>query len=216
VGDQVAEPLAIHEPGLGRASHEVKRSEAFEAVGLDQGLADRFPHQLSGGQRQRVVLARALILRPKLIVMDEPTSALDVSVQAQIMDLISDLKVQFGLTYVFITHDLRNLRRIADRIAVMYAGTIVEEGPAETICCEPSHPYTQALLAAIPSLQRQSVSTSLEGEPPDPSDLPGGCAFHPRCPKAIPTCRIERPPYRRTADGRSVACHLAVEGVVAA
>lgn len=207
VGAQVAEALAVHEPGLDRSSRQAATSEALAAVGLPESLATRYPHQISGGQRQRVVLARALVLRPRLVVMDEPTSALDVSVQAQAMELIADLRARYGLAYVFITHDLRNLRRIADRIAVMYAGSIVESGPAEAVCSDPVHPYTRALLAAVPTLERRHAESLLSpGEPPDPANLPPGCAFHPRCPLAGPACAVERPALRAGAGGRSVAC----------
>jgi oligopeptide/dipeptide ABC transporter ATP-binding protein len=208
VGAQVAEPIAIHEPGRDRAGREAAMREAFEAVGLDHDLAARYPHQISGGQRQRVVLARALVLRPKLVVMDEPTSALDVSVQAQVMQVIADLQRRYGLAYVFISHDLRNLRRIADRIAVMYAGRVVEEGPADRVCRFPLHPYTKTLLAAVPSLTERSAAPVAQGEPPDPGALPSGCAFHPRCALAVDICRAGVPVARAVGASR-VACHLA-------
>lgn len=209
VGTQILEPLAIHEPPRDRAQQAEALAAAMQAVGLPENLARLFPHHLSGGQRQRVVLARALALRPKLMVLDEPTSALDVSVQAQIMALLGGLKARFGLTYVFITHDLRNLRRIADTIAVLYAGRIVEIGPAADVCQTPLHPYARALVAAVPRLHRGAAAAPVKGEPPDPAAPPAGCRFHPRCALAVAQCARLEPRLREIAPGRLAACHLA-------
>lgn len=210
VGEQVAEPLVIHRLARSQADLAAARRRAFDAVGLSENLLNRYPHQLSGGQRQRVVLARALTLNPKLIVMDEPTSALDVSVQAQVMQLISTLKAQYGLTYVFISHDLRNLALIADQIAVMYAGRVVEQGSVAQVCSHPAHPYTQALLAAVPDLGGAAPRRAqVRGDAPDPAALPPGCAFHPRCVRALADCTRAVPALRRRPDGRRVACDVA-------
>jgi peptide/nickel transport system ATP-binding protein len=216
VGEQVAEPLVIHRLARSEADLVAARRQAFDAVGLSESLLNRYPHQLSGGQRQRVVLARALTLNPKLIVMDEPTSALDVSVQAQVMQLIAALKAEYGLTYVFISHDLRNLALIADQIAVMYAGRVVEQGSVAQVCSRPAHPYTQALLAAVPDLGGVApIRAPVRGDPPDPAALPSGCAFHPRCSRAIADCSQLVPALRQVPDGRRVACPVVAADAVA-
>src|SRR5438132_1189959 len=173
----------------------------------------RYPHEFSGGQRQRIGIARALALRPKLIVADEPVSALDVSIQAQIINLLADLQQQFGLTYLFISHGIPVIEHISDRIGVMYLGKLVEVGTSEQICLSPKHPYTQALLSAVPipdpAAKKQRII--LKGDVPTPINPPSGCRFHTRCPIAVERCKVEEPPLREIEEGRDAACHL-VEG----
>jgi oligopeptide transport system ATP-binding protein len=205
------EPLRLH--GLGDSATRARRIEALLAeVGLAPWQASRYPHEFSGGQRQRIGIARALATYPKLIVCDEPVSALDVSIQAQVVNLLKDLQRARGLTYVFIAHDLAVVKHVADRVAVMYLGKIVEQGPKSAIFRAPRHPYTQALLAAIPlpspGLERRRVL--LQGDVPSPLDPPNGCRFHTRCPHAVDRCRREEP-LPRAVDGRDVACHRAEE-----
>ena len=208
VGHQVMEPLAVHGIGERRSRREQART-LFEAVGLNGDLFNRYPHELSGGQRQRVVLARALILEPSLVVCDEPVSALDVSVAAQVMNLLQDVQARFGTTYVFISHDLKMVRQIADEVAVMYLGRIVEQGVPEDLFRAPAHPYTEALVSAVPSIRRNVAKRIvLSGDPPNPIDMPAGCAFHPRCPRAVARCRSEVPALQAGPQGRLVACHL--------
>jgi oligopeptide/dipeptide ABC transporter ATP-binding protein len=178
-------------------------------VGLAATDADRFPHQFSGGQRQRICIARALASEPKLIVCDEPTSALDVSVQAQVLNLMSDLKDEFGLTYLFISHDLTVVQHMADTIGVLYLGRLVEEAAPDDLFANPKHPYTQMLLASAPSMTEFGREIAPpEGEIPDPINVPSGCAFHTRCPIAVDKCKSERPTLDRKGPSR-VACHLA-------
>ena len=208
---QVAEGPAAH--GRARRLRDaIPAALAMLArVGLDAGLAARVPHQLSGGQRQRVAIARALALRPEAVVLDEPVSALDVSVGAGIIRLLAELRGEFGLTTVFISHDLRVVRHVADRVAVMYAGRVVEEAPAARLYAAPVHPYARALLAALPSLDpgaSRAAPPALEGEPASPLAPPPGCAFHPRCPLALPDCAREAPAPRQVAPGHRAACHL--------
>jgi oligopeptide transport system ATP-binding protein len=212
VGQIVAEPLRRH--GVARGAQAAERvREMLERVGLGAEMRTRRPHELSGGQRQRVGLARALILEPKLVVADEPVSALDVSVQASVLNLVADLQRDMGFSCLFITHDLSVVEFLADRIAVMYLGQIVETGPTKKIFAEPQHPYTQALLSAAPEpdpvRQRARKRIVLTGEVPSPVDPPAGCRFHTRCPVAIDTCRTVEPALTavREAD-RPVACHL--------
>jgi peptide/nickel transport system ATP-binding protein len=209
VGIQVVEPLAIHR-SLAAGANRPAIEQLFSAVGLSVELAGRFPHQLSGGQRQRVVIARALATQPDFVVFDEPVSALDVSVQAQIIALIRGLQRERGFAGVFISHDLRVVRHIADRVAVMYLGRIVEEGPVASVLAAPAHPYTQALVASVPRLKRApgGARLRLKGDPPSASAIPPGCAFHPRCAAAEAVCRGERPALHATAPGRSSACHF--------
>lgn len=215
VGEQVMEPMTIHGLEDGAKARREKALELFNAVGLRPDLFMSYPHELSGGQRQRVVLARALILGPKLLICDEPISALDVSVAAQVINLLQDLQARLGMAYLFISHDLKMVRQVADDIAVMYLGRIVEQGPADDIFRSPVHPYTEALLSAIPSLGRGSRRRIvLKGDPPSPMDVPSGCPFHPRCPRVVARCRSEPPALRQTYDGRLVACHLAPEALV--
>ncbi|SEI58362.1 dipeptide transport system ATP-binding protein [Azotobacter beijerinckii] len=209
IGDQLAEPLAIN-TALSGAERRARVLAMLEQVGLRAEHYARYPHMFSGGQRQRIAIARAMILRPKVLVADEPTSALDVSVQAQVLNLFLELQQQFGTAYVFISHNLAVVRHIADRLLVMYLGRPMELGPAERIYRKPLHPYTQALLAATPSLHPEPgrLRIRLAGEPPNPLEPPAGCVFHPRCPYATERCRGEVPALREV-DGREVACHYA-------
>jgi peptide/nickel transport system ATP-binding protein len=208
VGAQIAEPMVIHRIGTNEERGN-RVIELLRAVGLSADLAARYPHQLSGGQRQRAVIARALATRPELLVCDEPVSALDVSIQAQVINLLADLQQEFGLAILFISHDLRLVRLVAHEVAVMYLGQVVEQGEPVAMFENPAHPYSQALLAAVPNPQRSGPRALLGGEPPDPAMRPNGCAFHPRCPIAVDRCRSESPTLRRRADARLVACHLA-------
>ena len=208
IAEQVAEPLAIH--GVGdRASRRARAAELLGMVGIDAHEAQRFPHELSGGQRQRVVIARALSLSPELLVCDEPVSALDVSIQARIVNLLRDLQRDQGMAMVFISHDLRVVRHISDRIAVIYLGRIVESGPAAAILAAPRHPYTAALVASSPRPRLvqpdRPAAPILAGEPPDPAQRPSGCAFHPRCPRADAVCRTTAPQTQGAI--RMLACH---------
>ena len=178
-------------------------------AGLDPALRQRFPHQFSGGQRQRISIARALALQPRFLVCDESVASLDVSIQAQILNLFMQLRRELDLTYLFISHDLRVVQHIADRVVIMYLGRIVEDAPAARFFAHPNHPYTQGLLAEIPDLkQRRRVYAPVKGEIPSPAAPPPGCHFHPRCPVAFDRCRIERPALREIAPGHRSACHL--------
>lgn len=204
--DQIVEPLAIH----GIAADPARAGEeVLAAVGLSRDHGARYPHELSGGQRQRVIIARALITNPDLLVCDEPVSALDVSIQAQVVNLLIDLQQRRGLAMMFISHDLRVVRQISNRVAVMYLGRIVEQGPAADLFRAPVHPYTRALVSAAPAPgPRRTERIILTGEPPNPAARPPGCAFHPRCPVAVARCRSETPALVPVAPGRSAACHL--------
>ena len=208
VQEIVTEPLRL--AGLSRKECRGRASALLAMVGLAPEHGTRYAHQFSGGQRQRIGIARALALDPALIVCDEPVSALDVSVQGQVVNLLRDLQRERGLSYVFVSHDLRIVRHIADRVAVMYLGRIVEIGDKQTIYRRPLHPYTKALLAAVPVPRpgRRRSRAAMQGEIPSPMSPPAGCAFHPRCPLATDRCRVEMPVLRQV-DGRNVACHLA-------
>jgi peptide/nickel transport system ATP-binding protein len=210
VGTIVREPLDIHRIGTGRADRRAMVARLLERVGLEPGMMERFPHEFSGGQRQRIGVARALALRPRLIVADEPVSALDVSVQAQVINLLIDLQAEFGIAYLFIAHDLVVVERIADRVAVMYLGKIVESAPVGEIFKNPLHPYTKALLQAIPipDPTRVRERTVIRGELPSPAAPPPGCRFHTRCPVAIDECRRLEPPLVEVTPGHWAACHL--------
>jgi oligopeptide/dipeptide ABC transporter ATP-binding protein len=207
----IAEPLVTHNI-LAKDEIRPRVIELLEQVGLGAQHLDRFPHEMSGGQCQRVAVARALALNPKLIVLDEPTSALDVSVQAQIINLLDDLKQSFGLTYLFISHDLNVVQHISDRIGVMYLGKLVEVGSAEEVYNEPLHPYTQALFGAIPMpvVEEKRELKILEGNVPSPVNPPSGCRFHTRCPIAQKMCQETEPVLRQVRGGasRQVACHF--------
>jgi oligopeptide transport system ATP-binding protein len=211
IGETLAEPLLVHDLARGRERRE-RVARQLELVGLPADAARRYPHEFSGGQRQRVAIARAVMMQPDFIVADEPLSALDVSLQIQILELFEDLKRQLALTYLFISHDLSVVRQIADRVAVMYLGQIVELGPAEAVFVQPLHPYTQALLAAIPvpdpELERRRQYTPLGGELPSPARPPAGCRFHTRCPHAMAQCATLVPQLVEVAPDRRVACHL--------
>lgn len=207
IGAQVGEPLDIHDIGA-RAERPDRIKALLSDVGLRADHADRYPHELSGGQRQRAVLARALASDPDLLVCDEPVSALDVSVQAQVINLLTELQQKRGLAMVFISHDLRVVRQVSHRIAVMYLGEIVEEGLPDDILHEPLHPYTRALVSAVPQPERRSKRIILQGDPPNPAARPAGCAFHPRCPVARPVCAERAPELRKVGCSRSVACHF--------
>ncbi len=208
IARQIAEPLEIHR--LMPRQHQGDRvTELMRAVGLRPDQAGRYPHELSGGQRQRAVIARALASRPKLLVCDEPVSALDVSIQAQVVNMMRDLQEKNGIAMVFISHDLKVVRNIADRVAVMYLGRIVEEASSDVIFRAPQHPYTKALVSSVPvpgkPLEGRVI---LQGEPPNPASRPSGCAFHPRCPLARDICRSVVPDLLEAGEGRTAACHV--------
>jgi oligopeptide transport system ATP-binding protein len=212
-GEIMAEPLVIH--GVGNRKEREERSrEMLEIVGLSPEHIHRYPHEFSGGQRQRVGIARALMLRPKMIICDEPVSALDVSIQAQIINLLEELQTEFGLTYLFIAHDLAVIRHICDRVAVMYLGRIVEIGHWKAVYDTPHHPYTQSLLSAAPvpdpDKQHKRDRIVLSGDVPSPVDPPSGCRFHTRCPIAqFPICKEQEPELRSVGTGQECACHFA-------
>jgi peptide/nickel transport system ATP-binding protein len=208
VGELIGEAPRVHRivsPGDLRTYVD----SLMDRCGIDVSVRERFAHQFSGGQRQRIGIARALAVKPELLVCDEAVSALDVSIQAQIVNLFMDLREEFGLTYLFISHDLGVVRHVADRIIVMYLGRVVEEGPAEELFARPNHPYTRALIEGVPRLDRRRVVYApVKGDMPSPLDPPSGCHFHPRCPLAMARCRAEAPVLRGIAPGRRAACHL--------
>jgi peptide/nickel transport system ATP-binding protein/oligopeptide transport system ATP-binding protein len=208
-GDIVAEPLVGYRIGS-RAERRERTLDLFASVGLRREDLDKYPHQFSGGQRQRLGIARALALGPGLVVCDEPVSALDVSVQAQVINLLIDLQEARGLSYLFVAHDLGVVEEISHRVAVLYLGKIVEEAPRAALFAAPQHPYTEALLEAVPRLDPDGpvARRRLAGEIPSAVNPPSGCAFHTRCPYAEARCRIEAPPLREIAPGHKVACHL--------
>jgi oligopeptide transport system ATP-binding protein len=217
VGQILEDPFRIHRTGSAR---EIRKDvqRLLEVVGLAPDHVNRYPHEFSGGQRQRIGVARALALNPQLIVADEPVSALDVSIQAQVINLLDDLQDEFQLTYVFIAHDLGIVHHVSDRIAVMYLGVVVELGPSDDLFAHPIHPYTEALLSAIPAIEAYELDgvvprqrIVLEGEVPSPIDPPSGCRFHPRCAYATEICRIERPQLESHGKGRLAACHHPLE-----
>ena len=214
VGDAILEPLEIHQLHGDKAGRRARVNQLLERVGLRPDAASRYPHEFSGGQRQRIGIARALAVEPKFLVADEPISALDVSIQAQIVNLLVELQAEAKLTYLFVSHDLKIVRHVCDRVAVMYLGRIVEEAPVDALYAGALHPYTQALLSAvpIPDPERKSTRIVLTGDVPSPSAPPPGCAFHPRCPtytvKGSPeVCRTQRPSL--TDAPHRVACHFA-------
>ena len=210
VGTIIGDPLKIHSIG-DKAARKAQVEELLETVGLSPEHYNRFPHEFSGGQRQRIGIARALALRPKLIVADEPVSALDVSIQSQMLNLLEDLQTEFHLTYIFIAHDLSVVRHVSDRIAVMYLGKLVELSPAEELYTRPIMPYTEALLSAVPipdpDLARQRKRIVLEGDVPSPINPPSGCRFHPRCRYATQICKEVEPPLVDYGNGHLAACH---------
>src|SRR5262245_6748944 len=214
VGTIIGDPFQIHGIADGK-ERKLRVQELMEVVGLNPEHYNRFPAEFSGGQRQRIGVARALALRPKLIVCDEPVSALDVSIQAQVINLLEDLQGEFNLTYVFIAHDLSVVRHVSDRVGVMYLGKVVELSDAKRLYAEPKHPYTGALLSAIPvadpDLADKRERVILYGDVPSPIDPPSGCRFHPRCPKAQQRCVVEEPPLELKASGALAACHFPLE-----
>ena len=209
IGEQIKEPLEIHNVGT-KSERKEKVLKLLESVGMESYMYDRYPHETSGGQRQRIVLARALILQPELLVCDEPVSALDVSIQAQVINLLKDIQTERALTYIFISHDLRIIRHMCDRVAVMYLGKIIEESECQELFNNTAHPYTKALISSIPipdpSLKREK--TILQGEPPSPINLPKGCRFVSRCPLVFDKCRNEEPQLKNINEIHKVACFL--------
>ena len=210
IGHIIAEPMRVHgiEPDPKRRADRV--NELLSVCGLNPKFADRYPHEMSGGQRQRVGIARALSLNPRFIVCDEPVSALDVSIQAQVINLMEDLREEFDLTYLFVAHDLSVVRHLCHRVAVMYLGKIVEIAECDELFDHPLHPYTKALLAAVPvpdpEIERRREHTVMTGEVPSPMNPPSGCVFHPRCPNAVDGCSLEVPELREIKSGHFVAC----------
>lgn len=218
VGHAIEEVLLVHERSLNRDARRRRVVELLESVGLDASCAVRYPHEFSGGQRQRIGIARALAVKPQLLIADEPVSALDVSVQVQILNLLKDLKRTMRLSYLFIAHDLAAVRYVSDRVLVMYLGRIVESGPIEEVYRAPAHPYTEGLLNAVPDVERAlreragaKRHATLQGDLPSALQTVAGCPFHPRCPRAQARCRSEAPAFRALNEKRWSACHFAEE-----
>ena len=209
----LAEPFQIHNPEMSREEIQQKVADLVKCVGLRPEHVYRYPHEFSGGQRQRVGIARAIALNPEFVVCDEPVSALDVSIQAQVINLMQDIKKEFNLTYMFISHDLRIIKHFCDRVMVMYLGNVVEIGTKEAVYEKRRHPYTQALLSAIPNVKAKEPQERilLTGDIPSPVNPPSGCPFHPRCRYCTERCKTEKPQLRTMADGTQVACHLDME-----
>jgi len=210
IGDQLAEAIVIHKLS-GEKEATVRAGDLLEKVGLPPRRLRDYPHELSGGQKQRVMIAMALTCSPNLIIADEPTTALDVMVQAQVLRLLHELQLEMGLAMLFITHDLSVLVEVCDRLAIMYAGKIVEEGPSKAVFENPAHPYTQALAAAFPTIgdaRFRKAPSGLGGDPPQPDAIPSGCSFHPRCPLAFDECPVVVPDLYEAGDGRRAACLL--------
>jgi oligopeptide/dipeptide ABC transporter ATP-binding protein len=209
VAEIIADPLRIHR--LADRATAIRRAQSLmREVGLNPARGGDYPFQFSGGQRQRISIARALAIEPSLLLLDEAVSALDVSVQAQVLNILRDIQERRGLAYVFISHDLGVVRYMSDRTAVMYLGKIVEHGPAVAVYEQPLHPYTRALVSAVPSLRRRGARIRLAGEPPKPTDPPSGCAFHPRCPLVQPVCVEQAPALQEWLPSRFAACHFAL------
>jgi oligopeptide transport system ATP-binding protein len=212
VRDIVGQPLQVHGLADHRGAYAERVAALLKTVGLLPDMAERYPHEFSGGQRQRIGIARALALEPSLIICDEPVSALDVSIQAQVVNVLMELQQRLGLGYLFIAHDLAVVRHLSHRVAVMYLGRIVEIAARDDLYRQPLHPYTQALLSAVPVadpvVERQRQRVVVQGEVPSALNPPSGCRFHPRCPHAMAVCRSQDPPLRELGQGRSVACHL--------
>jgi oligopeptide transport system ATP-binding protein len=212
IGDIIAEPMLVHRTEPTQAAREARVRELLTLCGLDPRFADRYPHEMSGGQRQRVGIARALSVRPEFIICDEAISALDVSIQAQIINLLEDLRDQFDLTYLFIAHDLSVVRHLCHRVAVMYLGKLVELADCDELYGNPLHPYTRALLAAVPvpdpEVERTRSHQIVKGEVPSPMNPPSGCVFHPRCPLAVEACTRDVPEFREVKPGHWVACSM--------
>ena len=210
IGSMLDEPMRVHEVETNAAARRRRVAELLAVCGLNPKFADRYPHEMSGGQRQRVGIARALALNPDFIICDEAVSALDVSIQAQVINLLEDLREEFELTYLFIAHDLSVVHHLCSRVAVMYLGKVVEIAESDELFSNPSHPYTQALLSAVPipdpNVERERPRQTLQGEVPSPINPPSGCVFHPRCPLAVESCRSEIPSLQELGPGHRVAC----------
>ncbi|MGC9103569.1 MAG: ABC transporter ATP-binding protein [Candidatus Methanodesulfokora sp.] len=208
IGYQMSEPLIYHE-GMSKKEALEEAKRYLELVGLSRDVVNRYPHELSGGMKQRVMIATALILKPTVLIADEPTTALDVIVQAQIINLMKKLKKELGISIIFISHDLSVISEIADRVAIMYAGKIVELGSSDSVYLKPKHPYTQALLRAVPRIRGKKEKLAfIPGAPPNLIEPPSGCRFHPRCPYAFDRCMKEEPELKQVESGHFVACHL--------